>query len=75
VIGTDALFNSQTQQLAKLAVDRSLPSIHALRQFVPAGGLASYGGGLIDAYRQLGVYCGRILKGEKRSPLRRCRIA
>jgi putative tryptophan/tyrosine transport system substrate-binding protein len=69
VIGTDALFNSPTQQLAKLAVDRSLPSIHALRQFVAAGGLASYGCGLIDAYRQLGVYCGGILKGEKPSDL------
>jgi putative ABC transport system substrate-binding protein len=67
VIGTDALFNSQSQQLANLATDHSLPSIHALRQFVAAGGLASYGGGLADAYRQVGIYCGRILNGEKPS--------
>ena len=65
VIGVDAVFNSQAQQLAKLAADHSLPSIHVVRQFVAAGGLASYGGGLIDAYRQVGVYSGRILKGEK----------
>jgi len=65
VIGTDALFNSRSQQLAKLAADRSLPTIHTLPQFVAAGGLVSYGGGLADGYRLVGVYCGRILKGEK----------
>ena len=65
VIGTDALFNSRSQQLAKLAADRSLPTIHTLPQFAAAGGLVSYGGGLADAYRLVGVYCGRILKGEK----------
>src|SRR5262245_34380183 len=65
VIGLDALFNSRSEQLAKLATDHSLPSIHVIRQFVAAGGLASYGGGLVDAYRQVGVYCGRILKGDK----------
>ena len=65
VIGTDALFNSRSQQLAKLAADRSLPTIHTLPQFAAAGGLVSYGGGLADGYRLVGVYCGRILKGEK----------
>src|SRR5262245_25389810 len=69
VIGVDALFNSQSVHLAKLATDHSLPSIHPLRQFVAAGGLASYGGGLLDAYRQVGAYCGRILKGEKPAEL------
>jgi putative ABC transport system substrate-binding protein len=69
VIGTDALFNSYSQQLAKLAADHSLPSIHTLRQFPAAGGLMSYGGGLMDGYRQAGVYCGRVLKGEKPSDL------
>ena len=69
VIGVDAVFNSQAPRLAKLAADHSLPSIHVVRQFVTAGGLASYGGGLIDAYRQVGVYCGRILKGEKPADL------
>jgi putative tryptophan/tyrosine transport system substrate-binding protein len=69
VIGVDALFNSQSQHLAKLAADHSLPSIHVIRQFVAAGGLASYGGGLLDAYRHVGVYCGRVLKGEKPAEL------
>jgi putative tryptophan/tyrosine transport system substrate-binding protein len=69
VIGVDALFNSQSQNLAKLAADHSLPSIHVVRQFVAAGGLASYGGGLLDAYRHVGVYCGRVLKGEKPADL------
>ena len=69
LIGTDALFNSRSGQLAKLAADHSLPSIHTGQQFPAAGGLASYGGGLIDGYRQVGVYCGRILKGEKPADL------
>ena len=69
VIGTDALFNSQSEQLAKLAAYHSVPSIHSGREFVAAGGLASYGGGLLDGYRQVGVYCGRILKGEKPAEL------
>jgi len=69
VIGVDALFNSQSEQLAKLSADHSLPTIHVVRQFVAAGGLASYGGGLLDAYRQVGVYCGRVLKGEKPADL------
>jgi putative tryptophan/tyrosine transport system substrate-binding protein len=69
VIGVDPLFNSQSEHLAKLATDHSLPSIHVLRQFVAAGGLASYGGGPLDAYRQVGAYCGRVLKGEKPADL------
>jgi hypothetical protein len=63
VIGVDALFNSQSEQLAKLSADHSLPTIHVVRQFVAAGGLASYGGGLLDAYRQVGVSMG--LSDEK----------
>jgi putative tryptophan/tyrosine transport system substrate-binding protein len=69
VVGVDALFNSQSERLAKLAMDHSLPSIHVVRQFVAAGGLASYGGGFLDAYRQVGIYCGRVLKGEKPAEL------
>jgi putative ABC transport system substrate-binding protein len=69
VIGVDPLFNSQSVHLAKLATDHSLPSIHVLRQFVTAGGLASYGGGSLEAYRQVGAYCGRVLKGEKPADL------
>jgi putative ABC transport system substrate-binding protein len=69
VIGTDALFNSQSERLARLAADHLLPTIHTFPQFATAGGLASYGGGLADAYRLAGIYCGRILKGEKPADL------
>ena len=69
VISVDPLFNSQSVHLAKLATEHSLPSMHVLRQFVAAGGLASYGGGPLDAYRQVGAYCGRVLKGEKPADL------
>ena len=42
-----------------------MPTVYAYREFVAAGGLASYGGSIIDAYRLAGVYAARILKGEK----------
>jgi putative tryptophan/tyrosine transport system substrate-binding protein len=69
VIGTDALFNSRSHQLAKLTAQYALPAIHTMREFAVAGGLMSYGGGLTDAYRQVGIYAGRILKGEKPAAL------
>jgi putative ABC transport system substrate-binding protein len=69
VIGVDALFNSRSDQLAKLAAEHALPAIGSGRPFPAAGGLASYGGGLPDGYRRVGVYCGRILKGEKPAEL------
>jgi putative ABC transport system substrate-binding protein len=69
VIGTDALFNSQSRQLAILSAQHGLPAIHSLPEFAAAGGLMSYGGGLFDAYHQLGSYAGRILNGEKPADL------
>jgi putative tryptophan/tyrosine transport system substrate-binding protein len=69
VIGVDAFFNSRSQQLATLAIRHAVPAIAQLRQFAVDGGLASYGGSLADAYRQVGVYTGRILKGEKPADL------
>ena len=65
MIAQDVLFNSQTRELAELAMRYSIPAIYPTRDFAEAGGLMSYGTNLRDAYRQLGVYAGRILKGEK----------
>jgi putative ABC transport system substrate-binding protein len=69
VIGTDAFLNSQWERLAALTARHAVPSIHPVPQFARAGGLMSYGGGLTIAYRQAGVYAGRILKGEKAADL------
>jgi putative tryptophan/tyrosine transport system substrate-binding protein len=69
VIGVDALFNSQSEQLAALTIRHAVPAIYQFREFVSAGGLMSYGGTVVDTYRPLGVYTGRILKGEKPAEL------
>ena len=62
-------FNARRQQLVVLASSHSLPAIFEWRDFAIAGGLMSYGTSLNNAYRQAGVYAGRILKGEKASDL------
>jgi putative ABC transport system substrate-binding protein len=64
LIRSDFLFNDRPQQLAALAARHKLPAIHPLRDFAMAGGLMSYGTSLTDALREVGVYAGRILKGE-----------
>jgi ABC-type uncharacterized transport system substrate-binding protein len=69
VIGADALFNSRSEQLAALTVRHAVPAIYQFREFVSAGGLMSYGTTVVDTYRPLGVYTGRILKGEKPADL------
>jgi putative ABC transport system substrate-binding protein len=65
VIGADAVFTSRQEQLAALALRHAVPTVYENRGFVAAGGLASYGGAITDAYRLAGVYAARILKGEK----------
>ena len=65
VIGASGLFLARQEQLAKLAARHAVPAVFATREFVAAGGLMSYGGSVADSYRQVGVYTGRILKGEK----------
>jgi putative tryptophan/tyrosine transport system substrate-binding protein len=65
VIEVDGFFTNRMEQLAALAVRHAVPTIYANREFAAAGGLISYGGSRTDAYRQVGIYTGRILKGEK----------
>jgi putative ABC transport system substrate-binding protein len=69
VIGTDSLFNSVSEQLAALTLRHAVPAIYQYREFVLSGGLASFGTTVVDTYRPLGVYTGRILKGEKPADL------
>jgi putative ABC transport system substrate-binding protein len=69
VIAIDGLFVSRMEELAALAVRHALPAISAFSEFAAAGGLMSYGGSTSDSSRQVGVYAGRILKGEKPADL------
>jgi putative ABC transport system substrate-binding protein len=63
------LFLDQRAQIATLALRDGVPAIYANRNFPAAGGLMSYGSNWTDTYRQSGIYCGRILRGEKPSNL------
>ena len=69
VIGADAFFFSRRDQFVGLATSRSIPTVYPWREAVVAGGLASYGASVTDAYRLAGVYVGRILKGEQAANL------
>jgi ABC-type uncharacterized transport system substrate-binding protein len=64
-VTNDAFFNSRRVQLVQLAAHHRLPAIYSGREFSEIGGLMSYGTNIADAYRQDGVYAGRILKGAK----------
>ncbi len=65
LVSPDVFFNNRRVQLAMLAVRYATPVIYPVRDFVEAGGLMSYGTNLLDQFRQVGIYAGRILKGEK----------
>ena len=65
VIGTDSFFTSRLEKLAALALRHGVPTVYHFREFTAAGGLISYGGSITDAFRETGVYTGRILRGEK----------
>jgi putative tryptophan/tyrosine transport system substrate-binding protein len=64
-VGPDPFFYTRRVQLAVLAARRVVPAIYAVRDYADAGGLMSYGSNVSDAFRQVGVYAGRILKGDK----------
>jgi putative ABC transport system substrate-binding protein len=65
VIVSDPYFNSRSEQLAALTLRNAIPAIYQYREFVLFGGLVSLGAPVADTFRPLGVYAGRILKGEK----------
>ncbi|MGA9431045.1 MAG: ABC transporter substrate-binding protein [Xanthobacteraceae bacterium] len=69
VIGGDALFTGHNDQLAALTLQHAIPAIYQRREFATAGGLMAYGSNLADTHRLVGVYTGRVLKGEKPADL------
>jgi putative ABC transport system substrate-binding protein len=69
VIAVDSFFTSRREQLAQLALRHRVPAIYQSRDFAKAGGVMSYGGSLADGFRLVGLYTGRILKGEKPADL------
>jgi putative ABC transport system substrate-binding protein len=69
LVSTDNLFSNLREQLATLAARHMVPAMYGYREYVAVGGLMSYGANWVDSFRQVGVYAGRILKGEKPADL------
>jgi putative ABC transport system substrate-binding protein len=69
VLGADVFLTTRSKELASLTAHYALPAISQAREFAAAGGLASYGTDVRDQYRLLGLYTGRVLKGEKPAEL------
>jgi putative ABC transport system substrate-binding protein len=69
LITTDPDFNSRREHIAQLAVQNRIALVSDFREYVDAGGLMSYGASIVDMYRRLGVYAGRVLDGAKPADL------
>jgi putative tryptophan/tyrosine transport system substrate-binding protein len=69
LINASLFFNILSKQLATLTVRHAVPAMHQFREFAAAGGLMSYGSSITDSFRLVGIYTGRILKGEKPADL------
>ena len=69
LVGLDPFFAGRRVQLVHLATRYAVPAAYTVRDFAEAGGLITYGASIVDAWRQVGVYCGRVLKGAKPAEL------
>ena len=68
-VAPGTFFNTRRVQLAVLAARYAIPAIYSVRAYTEAGGLMSYGTDLVDAWREVGVYAARVLKGESPADL------
>ena len=69
LVGNDVFFTNRREQIVALAARHAVPTIYAFRSFAESGGLMSYSTSLVEVYRQVGLYAGRILKGAKPADL------
>jgi len=69
IIGADVFFSSHSEKLATLAVRHAIPAVYTRREFATAGGLLAYGSDITESYRLVGIYTGRVLKGDKPADL------